>query len=57
MNSWCTHPPEELQRVFSGARPLPGRRLCGLCGEIRFDPGEPALADAKPGARAEAPLA
>lgn len=35
--SWCWHPAEELQLVYGGGQqPLPGRRLCGLCGELVF---------------------
>ena len=34
---WCYHPPEERQRVYGGARePVPGRYLCGACGEVLF---------------------
>ncbi|MCK9519741.1 MAG: hypothetical protein M0R74_12070 [Dehalococcoidia bacterium] len=35
--TWCWHPVEELQLVYAGGRrPIPGRRLCGLCGELVF---------------------
>jgi hypothetical protein len=33
----CDHPSEELQAVFeAGPTPLPGRKLCGLCGEMTY---------------------
>lgn len=43
---WCHYPAEELQRVFEGgATPVPGRYLCGACGELLFAslplPGSP----------------
>ncbi|MBI5949042.1 MAG: hypothetical protein HY875_12960 [Chloroflexi bacterium] len=41
----CPHPEEEHQRVFEGRPlPLPGRMLCGLCGELLYLP--PAAAPA-----------
>lgn len=41
--SWCHHPGEELQRVFAeGPTPLPGRYLCGCCGEVLFEAPEGA---------------
>jgi hypothetical protein len=40
---WCTHPPEEMIRLYRGPAELyDDRRLCGVCAEVVYVEPEPA---------------